>query len=74
MNSVNSTSRTLGIAFLLQAVTSLTGGLILILALIVPGNISASMLNIANHTWLMRANILAETISALGVIFLVLLR
>jgi len=70
VNSVNSTSRTLGIAFLLLAVASLTGGLILMLALVVPGNIRVSMLNIANHTWLMRANILAETISAVGVIFL----
>ena len=28
------------------------------------------MVNIANHTWLMRANILSEMISAVGVIFL----
>jgi hypothetical protein len=66
----NNTSRVLGVAFLLQACTSLISGLILKVALIVPGNISASMLNIANHTWLMRASILGEMITAVGIIFL----
>ena len=70
MNSVNNTSRVLGVAFLLQAITSLTSGLILKLALIVPGNTSASMINIANNAWLMRANILGEMFTALGIIFL----
>jgi hypothetical protein len=46
MSSVNNTSRVLGAAFLLQAITSLISGLILKLALIVPGNISESMINI----------------------------
>ena len=67
---MNLISRVLAIAFLLQAVAPLAGGLILILVLIVPGNISESMANIANHTWLMRVNILCEMISAVGVIFL----
>jgi hypothetical protein len=66
----NNTSRVLGVAFLLQACTSLISGLILKVALIVPGNIGQSMTNIANHTWLMRANILGEMITAVGVIFL----
>jgi hypothetical protein len=70
MNTVNKTSRVLGVAFLLQAITSLTSGLILKQALIVPGNISESMINIANNAWLMRANILGEMITALGIIFL----
>ncbi len=70
MNTVNNTSRVLGAAFLLQAVTSLVSGLILKLALIVPGNISETMIKIANNTWLMRANILGEMITALGIIFL----
>ena len=70
MNSVNKTSRVLGVAFLLQAVTSLTSGLILRLALTVPGNISETMVTIANNAWLMRANILGEMITALGIIFL----
>jgi len=70
MNSVDNTSGVLGAAFLLQATTSLISGLILKLALIVPGNISKSMTNIANNAWLMRANILGEMITAVGVIFL----
>lgn len=70
MSADNKTSRVLGVAFLLQAITSLVSGLILKLALIVPGNISESMINIANKPWLMRANILGEMITALGIIFL----
>jgi hypothetical protein len=70
MNTVNRTSRVLGVAFLLQAVTSLTSGMILKLALFVPGNISETMIKIANNAWLMRANILGEMITALGIIFL----
>ena len=70
MNSINNTSRVLGAAFLLQAVTSLISGLILKQALTVPGNISESMINIANNTLLMRVNILGEIITAIGIIFL----
>lgn len=60
----------LGTAFLLQAITSLISGLIEKLALIVPGNISESMINIASNTLLMRASILGQVITAIGVIFL----
>jgi hypothetical protein len=70
MNSNKNTSRVLGVAFLLQAVTSLSSGLILRQALTVPGNISETMINIANNAWLMRANILGEMTTALGIIFL----
>jgi hypothetical protein len=70
INSVSNISRVLGAAFLLQAITSLISGLILNLALIVPGDISESMIHIANKPWLMRANILGEMITAVGVIFL----
>ena len=70
MNIANNTARVLGAAFLLQAVTSLTSGLILKLALTVPGNISETMIKIANNPWLMRASILGEMITALGIIFL----
>jgi hypothetical protein len=70
MNTVDKTSRVLGVAFLLQAITALSSGMILKLALIVPGNISESMINIANNAWLLRANILGEMITALGIIFL----
>ena len=70
MNTINNTSKALGTAFLLQAVTSLSSGLILKQALIVPGNISESMIKIANNAWLMRTNILLDMLTALGVIFL----
>ncbi len=70
MNLVNKPSRVLGVAFLLQAVTSLISGVILKAALTVPGNIDATMTNIANNPWLMRLNILGEVLTALGIIFL----
>lgn len=63
-------AKLLGAAFLLQAITSLISGLILKLALLVPGNIIESMVSIANNTLLMRAAILGEMITAVGVIFL----
>lgn len=70
MNSVNNTSRVLGVAFLLQFVTSLSSGTILRQALIVPGNISETMIKIARNPWLMRANMFVDMLSALGIIFL----
>lgn len=70
MNTSNKISRVLGAAFLLQAVTSLTSGLPLKLALTVPGNIGETMTRIANNALLMRANIFGETITACGIIFL----
>jgi len=60
----------LGIAFLLQAVTSLASGMAEKLALIVPGNIGRSMVNIANNPWLLRATVFGEMITAAGIIFL----
>ena len=70
MNSVNRTSRVLGIAFLLQFVTSFSNGVFLKSALIVPGSISESMIKIANNPSLMRAYILVDMLTALGIIFL----
>jgi hypothetical protein len=70
MYSINKTSKVLGVAFLLQAITALTSGMILKLGLTVPGNISETMIKIANNAWLMSANILGEMITALGIIFL----
>ena len=70
MNTKNGTSRFLGIAFLLQAVTSLASGMILKLGLIVPGDIARSLVNVANSPWLLRTNILGEVITAGGIIFL----
>ena len=70
MNSVNKTSRVLGVAFLIQCLVPMVSGLILNRVLIVPGNIGETMIKIANHPMLMRANIFCEMITALGIIFL----
>jgi Domain of unknown function (DUF4386) len=69
MNSAQDTSKVLGAVFLIQATTSLISGVIL-LKLLAPGNINDILLNIANHVWLMRANIFGEMTTAVGVIFL----
>jgi hypothetical protein len=70
MNTVNKTSRVLGIAFILQFVTSFSSGVFLKQAWFVPGNISESMLRISDNSWLMRTTILLDMLTALGVIFL----
>jgi hypothetical protein len=71
MNSVKYPSRILGIAFLLQFITSFVmSGLFLRPALIVPGNISETMVNIANNAWLMRTYMLVDMLTAMGIIFL----
>lgn len=70
MSTVNRTSRILGVAFLLQFVTSFSSGVFLQPAWLVPGDISATMIKIANSAWLMRANILLDMLTALGIIFL----
>jgi Domain of unknown function (DUF4386) len=70
MNSLSSSPRILGAAFLLQAVTSLVSGLILSQVMIVPGNIVDSMANIANDSVLVRASMLGDLITAAGIIFL----
>jgi hypothetical protein len=70
MNTVNKTSRVLGVAFLLQFITSFSSGAFLRQVWFVPGNISETMLKIANNPWPMRTNILLDMLTALGVIFL----
>jgi hypothetical protein len=70
MDTVNKTSRVLGVAFLLQFMTSFISGAILKQAWFVPGNISETMLKIANNPFLMRTTILLDMLTALGVIFL----
>jgi len=70
MNVRNGTSRMLGIAFLLQAVTSLASGMILKLGLFATRDVGQDMAAVANRPWLLQANILGETITAAGVIFL----
>ena len=57
-------------AFLLQFVTSLFSGTFLRQSWYVPGNISESMLAIANKPWLIQATILVDMLTALGIIFL----
>jgi hypothetical protein len=70
MNTVSKTSRVLGIAFVLQFVTSISSGAIVKPAWVVPGNISETMLTIANKPWLMQTTILLDMLTAMGVIFL----
>jgi hypothetical protein len=63
-------SRILGIAFLLQFITSFSSGVFLKPALIVPGNISQTMVNIANNTGLMSAVVLVDMLTVMGIVFL----
>ena len=70
MKAVNKTSRVLGIAFLLQFITSFSSGTFLRQLWIVPGNMRESMINIANKSWLLNVNILVDMFTALGIIFL----
>ncbi|NIW11205.1 MAG: DUF4386 family protein [Gammaproteobacteria bacterium] len=70
MNSDKNTPRFLGAAFLLQAVASAVSGLILLQPLIVSDNITESMTNIANNALQMRASIVVEMITAIGIVML----
>jgi hypothetical protein len=70
MNSTKRTSKILGIAFLLQFVTSFSSGVFIIPALIVSENIAENMIHIANNALLMRTNIFLDMLTALGIIFL----
>ena len=70
MNTTRKTSRILGLAFLLQFITSFSSGAFLKAAWFVPGNMGETMLKIAANPALMRANILVDTLTALGVTFL----
>ncbi len=69
MNSDKNTPKLLGAAFLLQAVASLVSTFILT-PLIVPGNIIDSMTNISNNALQMRASIVGEMITAIGIVIL----
>ena len=77
MNSDKFTPRLLGIAFLIQAVASMTVGFFLapvdMLEPSVSGNISDTMTNIANNALRMRASIMGEMITAIGVVLLAVL-
>lgn len=76
MNTVDRTSRVLGVAFLFQFFTSIIISAIFlpqasgISAMSIPENISESMIRTANNAGLMMANILGEMFTALGIIFL----
>jgi hypothetical protein len=60
----------LGLAFLLQFVTSFSSGVFLSSAWSVPGNISETMRRMADNPALVRGNILLDMLTALGIIFL----
>jgi hypothetical protein len=70
MDTAIKPSRALGAAFLLQFMTSFISGVFLLQPLVVPGNISRSMLNIANQPLRFQATILLDMLTALGIIFL----
>lgn len=70
MQSVSTTTRILGVAFLLQAVTSLISGAFLLNSLLVPDDITETMTNVADHASLLRASIFGDVITAMGIIFL----
>ena len=70
MDSENKVSRVLGIAFLLQFITSFTSGVFLWKLLIVNGNIALTLTKIANNQLLTRFCIFIDMLTVLGVTFL----
>jgi hypothetical protein len=70
MNTVKNTSKVLGAAFLLQAVSNLVSNAFLLDPLVVPGNIIGTMTNFANNAMQVRAGIFVDLVTALGIIFL----
>jgi len=70
MNPVNKPTRVLGVAFLFQALASLISNAFFLKPLIVDGNMTATMTNIANNPFLVRTSILIDMFCAAGVIFL----
>ena len=70
MNANRKTCRILGVAFLLQFITSFSSGVFLKSAWFVPEDMSATMLKIAAHPGLLRANIFLDMLTALGITFL----
>jgi hypothetical protein len=70
MNSADKASRVLGLAFVLQFVTSPAGGAVLKPAWFVPENMGQTMVRIAASPAVMRVHILVDMITARGVTFL----
>ncbi len=70
MASVNKTSRILGLAFLLQFLTSFSSGVFMKSAWFVSGNMGETLVRIAINPTLVRLSILFDVLTAMGVIFL----
>jgi hypothetical protein len=70
MKTEKNTPRFIGAAFLLQAVASAVAGLVLLRPLIVADNIVASMTNMANNPLQVRAGIIADLLTAIGLVVL----
>ena len=70
MNITNKVSRILGVAFLLQFITSVSSGLFIRPLWLVPDDISATMLKIAGNPAVLQLNILVDMLTALGVTWL----
>src|SRR5512136_485096 len=66
----DNTSRILGLAFLLQFITSLASAMILRATWFVAENMSETLVKIATNSLLMRVNILFDVLTALGIVFL----
>jgi len=63
-------SKTLGLAFLFQFVTSLSAGVILKSAWFVPEDMGQTLMNIAGNPTLFRVHILFDMLTVVGVLFL----
>ena len=63
-------TRILGVAFLLQFINSFSSGTFVKPLWLVPGDMQETMLKVAENPGFLRANILVDMLTALGVIFL----
>jgi hypothetical protein len=70
MTTHQKVSRILGLAFLLQVITSYSSGIVFRPLWFVADDIGATMLKIAENPNLLRTHILVDTLTALGVVFL----
>lgn len=66
----NKTIVLLGVAFLIQAIASAISGLFLLQPLLIPGDIVGTMTAISDNVLQMRAGILVEMITAMGIVML----
>jgi hypothetical protein len=70
MSINNNFSKGLGAAFVLQAVSNIVSNACLIDPLVVPGNIIGTMTNFADNAMQVRAGILVDMVTSLGIIIL----